>query len=281
MKRFVTTYAIAGCILLALPGKAADARAGEGDGAPASGRNDALQVSPYLWAAGIEGAISPFRSGPAMNVDKSFADILKDLNIGIFVNVWGRRGRFVYSADVMYVDTTDANGSGPLPAFQIPGLGVSIPPGAAVGAKVDTKEFMATLQGGYRVVDSEDLRLDVLGGARFWYISNDVAVTAAHPAIGTQTASHGEHFNWVDPVVGMRAFLPLTEKLSLQAQGDVGGFGASSQFTWSVLATFNYILSDRFSVSAGYKVLDVDYDRGGRLFDMRLSGPALGMTYRF
>ncbi len=240
----------------------------------------ALQITPYMWAAGLEGNISPFRSAPTIHVEKSFSDVLDDLNFGGFVNIWGRNGRYVFSGDVMYVDTTDSHGTGPLPAMQIPGLG-PIPPGASVDASVDTKQFMATLQGGYRVVDTPDFTLDALGGIRFWHISNDVTVTASVPGVGSQSASHEESFAWADPVVGLRAFVPVTEKLSLQAQADVGGFGAGSDLTWSVLATVNYVFNDHFSASAGYKVLDVDYNHGGHVYDTRLSGPVLGMTYRF
>ncbi|MGN6307687.1 MAG: hypothetical protein ACTHNH_22935 [Mesorhizobium sp.] len=241
----------------------------------------ALQVTPYMWAAGLDGYISPFRRGPTIGIEKSFSDVMDDLNFGGFVNVWGRYDRFVFSGDMMYVNTTDSHGTGPLPALQIPGLGVPIPPGASVDARVDTKQFMATLQGGYRVVDTPQFTLDALAGVRFWHISNDVTVTASHPAIGTRAATHGESFGWADPVMGLRAFLPLTEQLSLQAQADIGGFGAGSDLTWSALATVNYAFTDHLSASVGYKVLDVDYDHDGHVYDTRLSGPVLGMTYRF
>ena len=181
----------------------------------------------------------------------------------------------------MYVDTTDNHASGPLPAFQIPGLGVPIPPGASVDAKVDTKQFTATLQGGYRVFTTPQFTLDALAGARVWRISNHVSVMASHPAIGTKSASHGENFSWIDPVVGARGYLSLTDKLSLQAQADIGGFGAGSDFTWSALATANYTLTDRLSASVGYKALDVDCDHDGHVYDARLAGPVFGVTYRF
>lgn len=241
----------------------------------------ALQVTPYMWAAGLDGRISPFQRAPTIEVEKSFSDVLEDLNFGGFVNVWGRYDRFVFSGDVMYVDTTDSHASGPLPALQIPGLGVTIPPGANVNATVDSKQFMATLQGGYQVLDTPQFTLDALAGVRFWHISNDVTVTASHASIGTRSASHGESFGWVDPVIGMRAFVPLSEKLSLQAQGDIGGFGAGSEFSWSAMATVNYVFNSQLSASLGYKVLDVDYDHDGHVYDTQLSGPVLGMTYRF
>src|SRR5690606_35599929 len=98
-------------------------------------------------------------------------------------------------------DTTDGHGTGPLSALQIPGIGV-IPPGASVDAKVDTKQFTATLQAGYRVLDTSRFTLDVLGGARFWRISNAVTVIASHPVLGSRSASHGESFGWLDPLIG-------------------------------------------------------------------------------
>ncbi len=250
--------------------------------APVPVRPDwALQVTSYMWAAGLDGRISPFRRGPTLSVDKSFSDVMKNLNLGGFANVWARYDSFVFSGDVMYVDTTDAHGTGPLPALQLPGLGATIPPGASVRAKVDSKEFMTTLQGGYRVFDTPQFTLDALAGARIWYISNDVRVFASAPLIGSISASHGEGFGWVDPVIGLRAFIPVTENFSLQAQADIGGFGAASDITWSALATLNYTITDHLSASAGYKVLYVDYERGGHVFDNHLSGPVLGMTYRF
>ncbi len=65
------------------------------------------------------------------------------------------------------------------------------------------------------------------------------------------------------------------------AQADIGGFGVGSDLTWSILGTVNYILTDNWSVSAGYKHLSVDYDGDGYVFDVDLSGPVLGLTYRF
>jgi len=172
----------------------------------------ALQITPYMWAAGLKGDVSPFRRAPTIGVEKSFSDVLENLNIGGFVNVWGRSDRFVFSGDVMYVDTTDSHTFGPLPALPVP-----VPPGTIVDGSVDTKQFMATLMGGYRIYDTPEFTLDVLGGVRFWHISNDVTVSA----LG-MSRTYGESFGWVDPVIGARAFLPLTDKLSVQAQADIG-----------------------------------------------------------
>lgn len=228
----------------------------------------ALQVTPYFWATGLKGHISPFRHLPTIHVEKTFSDVVDNLDFGGFINVWGRYERFVLSGDLMYVRTTDGRIIGNLPP--------PLPPIQSVSASVESTQFMASLMGGYRIINGDGFTLDALGGVRFWHISNDVTVSAAG-----HTGNHAESFSWVDPVVGLRGFVSLSDKLSLQAQADIGGFKAGSDLTWSVLATLNYAFNDRFAVSAGYKVLDVDYDRSGHVFDTRMSGPVLGLTYRF
>ncbi|MDT1061353.1 hypothetical protein RM190_05730 [Paracoccus sp. CPCC 101403] len=228
-----------------------------------------VQISPYLWATGLDGDVSPFRSGPTVSIEKDFSEVMDSLNLGGFINFWARNGRFVLSGDMMFVDTTDSK-AGTLPA--LPGL----PAGLPVSGDVDTTQFMATVQGGYRFHDAPGLTVDGLAGLRFWHISNELTVRALGQSRGFK-----ESFSWVDPVIGMRALARISERWSFQAQADVGGFGMGSDQTWSALGTFNYIITDNGSVSFGYKIMDVDYDDDGHVFDARLQGPVIGATWRF
>lgn len=243
--------------------------------------DQALQITPYLWAAGLSGKISPFQRGKTLDVDKSFSDVLAHLNAGGFLNIRARHQRFVLSGDIMYVRTRDARATGPLSAFQIPGLGITLPSGASIDARADTTQFMATMLGGFRLVDNQVVTLDVLGGARLWHISNRIRVSAFHPSTGRHTASYREGFSWIDPLMGARFFLPLTAKWSLHSAADAGGFAAGSDLTWSVLASTTYNVTETLSVSAGYKALSVDYDNHGHVYHILLRGPVAGMTWRF
>lgn len=227
-----------------------------------------LQVTSYVWATGLKGEVSPFGMGPTIGVDRSFSEGRDGLNVAGFINIWGRHERFVLSANLMYTDTSDRN------TYRFPGT-AQLPP-IDVEGKVDTKQFMGTLQGGYRVLDTSDVTLDALGGIRLWHISNKITASG----LG-RSESYSESFSWVDPIIGSRLFVRLTDKLSLQAQADVGGFGVGSDLTWSVLGTANYAFTDRLAVSAGYKRLDVNYKHHRHVYDVRFSGPVLGLTYRF
>jgi hypothetical protein len=234
---------------------------------PAAKAGWVFQVTPYLWAAGIEGDISPFRATPTLHIEKSFSDILEDLNFGGFVHFWARKDRFVLLGDVMYVNTTESKVIGELPILgAVPGL----------SAEVDSTQFTSTLQAGYRLYGASQMTIDLLGGARFWYLANRVTVHFAGFSL-----SRKADFHWIDPVISACTFFKIFDKVSVLVYGDVGGFDVGSQFTWQVLATVNYSLNDNFAVSAGYKALAVDYASDGHVFDTTLSGPVLGLTYRF
>ncbi|MBX3583778.1 MAG: hypothetical protein KF810_17970 [Rhizobiaceae bacterium] len=237
---------------------------------PPVGASDwVVQVTPYLWASGIEGAISPFTRAPTVNVDVPFSDIWDSLNFGGFLNIGARRDRFVFSGDIMYVNLSDAGTIGTLPT--LPGF-----PGGAVDASLDTVQFYAAALGGYRVVDTPEFTLDAMAGGRFWYISNDITVS-----YNGFSLSRGADFTWIDPLVGARALYNFSDKVSVLAQADIGGFGVGSELTWSVLGTFNYVFNDNWSTSVGYKYLSVDYADDGYVFDVDMSGPVVGFTYRF
>ena len=228
------------------------------------GAAHALQLTPYLWVTGLKGDVSPFKRGPTIGIEKSFSDVWRDLNAGGFVKLWARRARYVLSGDLLYVDSSESRIVDGLPL-----------PGALEG-KVDNRLFMASLQGGYRILQLEQASLDVLAGASFWDVS-----TRARLQAGPLSTSYRESFNWVDPMIGLRAFYRFDERFSVQAQAGLGGFGAGSRRSRQAALTLNYDLSERFSVAAGYKILDVDYRRAGHVFDTRLSGPVLGLSWRF
>lgn len=88
-----------------------------------------------------------------------------------------------------------------------------------------------------------------------------------------------------DPLLGGRARLGLSERLKLEARGDVGGFGVGSEFTWEVWANFFY----RFELAGidldavlGYRALYQDHDlRGGDTLDILIHGPILGLNANF
>lgn len=126
-------------------------------------------------------------------------------------------------------------------------------------------------------------RLEALAGVRYNCLTANVTLTRADGA----TATGSGHQDWFDPIIGGRYRLPLGDCLAFQARADVGGFnwGEASQFTWNIELTAEYKWSDRLSLMAGYRWLDIDRESGqGSMrfgYDINLNGPIMGLIFSF
>ena len=224
-------------------------------GEPGPG-NWQAQITPYVWMSGLSGDVSATQAPPVFSVDKSFSEILENLNGAFFVTGLARKGNFVIVGDFNYVSTseTDPTPIGPVDA--------------------DIEQISGTLLAGTPLIDQPGAVLYALGGARVWHV--DATLTAS-----SIPARESDTWAFVDPVVALRGRLALTDAVSLTGYGDIGGFGVGSDVTWQAVAAVNYALSQRLSISAGYRHLSVDYEDGGQLLDVDLSGPVLGATIKF
>jgi hypothetical protein len=68
-------------------------------------------------------------------------------------------------------------------------------------------------------------------------------------------------------------------------RGDIGGFGVGSCFTWHMAAILAYQVSQRISLGAGDRMLDINYTEGKGsdqfTFDVQMRGPMLGFAIPF
>jgi hypothetical protein len=97
--------------------------------------------------------------------------------------------------------------------------------------------------------------------------------------------------DWIDPMIGARLTLPLTERFYLAVRGDIGGFGLSdnqSHFTWDFVGGLGYRwpITPAFAISlfGGYRISEINYDGGepDRLdLDLTMKGPIVSLTFHF
>jgi hypothetical protein len=105
--------------------------------------------------------------------------------------------------------------------------------------------------------------------------------SAINSAIRQAVPEHVEGSkSWVDPLVGFRARLNVTEKLYMVARGDIGGFGLGSDLAVNALGAVGYQWTRRLSSELGWRYLSIDYSDGGFIYDTRTSGVFLGLTYK-
>ncbi len=214
------------------------------------------QVTPYVWAVGVSGTLTPFTGAPNLSFNRSFSEGRKDVDGAFFLSGFARRNRLVLLGDISYSSSSRQGNIGP-----------GIPVDGAL------QQRSMTLAAGWRVHQDKTWALDVLAGARLWDINASVNV-AGQPVASAEK-------NFVDPILAVRSNIQLAPRWSAIAYLDVGGFGVGSDHTVQTLVTANYRVNDNIFLSAGYRLLDVDYEHGGTRIDWTMAGPLLGLTWRF
>ncbi len=225
-------------------------------------------ITPYLWGSGMSGRVAVGTPlGPVeADVDVGFGDILENLRLGGMVAYRGDRGPWSVMLDAIYMDlqADRTQAAGPV---QLRGE-----------AGVEQIAFEADV--GYRWTE----RVTVFAGLRYNSIDADLEVVRSGPGPGQRRAV-GESAEWIDPVIGALAEIPLAPRWTLELHGDIGGFGIGADFAWQAIATARWKASDRLDVIASFRYLDVDYEDGSGadlfVYDVVTSGPGLGLTYRF
>jgi opacity protein-like surface antigen len=220
-------------------------------------------VAPYLWGSAMEGTVG-VSEVVSVPVELSFGDIFEKLDFALLGRFEGRKDRLGFGIDTVFMNL---------------GADVTGPVGGQFGLGADVRSF--TLEGvtTFRLLhdDGKGSFLDVLGGAR--YMKNRVNLTVERN--GDEIAGTDRTLDWVDALLGARFRLGLGRTFALHGRADVAGFG--SDVTFQLLGGLEARLGERWKTGAGYRYLDVDYDKGEgldrRLWKMTYQGPYLFVGY--
>ena len=220
-----------------------------------------VRVAPYVWGASLEGNVQAFPSAPSVPVDLTFGDIFNKLDFAFMLAVEARRDKLYLKSDSSYVSLS-APAPAPVPDFD--------------EADVSSKTFQTMLAVGHTVIDTEDLRGDVFAGGRLWSIKSDLTLRADDNVVNTKSTE-----TFVNPVLGASAGLVLSEELTLDLTGTVGGFGIGAESEFGVLGAVEWQPGDSWGVAAGYRYLAVDYEDDGFVFDVEQHGPFVSAFLEF
>jgi hypothetical protein len=143
--------------------------------------------------------------------------------------------------------------------------------------------------------------LDLIGSARYWNAETDLSLRL-RGTLEVELERRGLNFKrsrqvavarsgeleWVDPVVGARIRHQMAQGKELRLEGDVGGFGVGSDFSWQAVATYGFdinCLGRPLHTVVGYRALAVDYSENGRFgkneLDVVQHGPVMGVSFRW
>lgn len=236
-------------------------------------------LASYLWGAGLEGTMEADRL--MADVDVSFSDIWNALDVGLLGAFEARRGKLRIASNLIYLKlSTDAERarSSLLPAA----------PPRSFEIRTTTEELIFELRPTWEVLSlplfdpsgERRVALDLGPGARvFWLDSHiDVKLRPGVP-VGPFSRRFDETTDWVDFVGVARVRARLSEQIGLLVAGDYGGFdiGSSSHRTWSLLGLVSYSLGEHWDLVLGWRTLE--FER--KAVDLEMSGPLLGVAYRF
>ena len=145
-----------------------------------------FEISPYVWAAGLDGTIKPLPIGPSFESSLSFGDILDNLDAGIFITGSARRDRFVLVGDVYYISASDTVRRTVL--------------GQSASLRGEAEILQGTLTAGWRAVDRPTGSLDLLAGLRAG--ENDISIRAR--VDGRPVLRASDDITYAAPILGLR-----------------------------------------------------------------------------
>ncbi len=263
-----------------VPGETAEATAtplAEPPPAPIARAKSPWKFDLYAWGwlTGATGDVAVRRL--RADVDASIIDIFEASDslialAGRFEIGYGRVAGYV---DAFYADIGLDDQSGP-PGF----AAVDVSSRETIvdfGLMVRLGEWEPS---GAAAANRRNIAVDVYGGARY----SSVELTIDPARIRARTLED----NWFDPVVGARLILPIGERWNLMVNGDVGGFGVSSDFAWSATGVLGYdfhMFRTPATVHFGYRAIGWDYATGsGRdrfEWDIVQHGILIGLSLQF
>lgn len=219
--------------------------------APASAQQWDWKLTPYLWAAGLEGSATV---GPVNgDVSVSFSDVLDILRGGGLIRLEAQADRHGFYGDLVYLRLKEEEARD------------------TVGGQLELKLDAVIAEGAYFYRIGEQYALEF--GVRYWDFE-----TTLRPALVAEVRRAND---FTDAFVGFRAEFDISEQWDLLFRGNVGGGG--SDFSAGLQADFRRSFANGNTLDIGYRALDIDFEDGSGLLttglDLSMHGLAIGYTF--
>jgi hypothetical protein len=214
-----------------------------------------IELTPYLWAAGLDGDTAADGTGSEIDTDYKFFS-LDNLDFALGTAVEARKGRWAMLGDAMYVEFSDA-------FERAPGSEVEVS-----GGFVETVGAMQASNG---------RPLELLFGLRYVTLKSTVDIAPVPRASARE--------RWLDPIIGLRFAHDFNDRWSVTLRGDVGGGAGissdSSELATNVSAMFGWRVGDKATLRGGYRMLQMDFDGDSLVLDATFQGYVVGASWMF
>ena len=210
------------------------------------------RVTPYLWAAGIDGKIG--LGNVRRDVDVDFSDLVDVLSGAALLHVEGEKDGHIVFGDLVWMQLE--------PHDEI----------ATIGGTAHAEMSSTIIEVGYAHDPGSAIGYEV--GLRYWDFDIEID-PALLPGI-----VRGD--SWTDVFGGIRNTRELGSKWSLTTRANIGAGGAD--LTWGVQLDFARELERGNAFVAGFKLLDIDYEEDNVrgipfVLDTTFFGATLGFMF--
>ena len=236
---------------LTLPWPATVGRFNQADAAQPFAREDppnwSFVIEPFLWLAGIDGE-GGNGSAPPVGIGESLS-LFGDIDGGFLLALEAKApgGRFSVLGDGLFLSLADDEGS----------------------LQTDTGALMLEL--GVGLPFSRGSKWEATFGLRYVDLDFDAELNG-NPIVNAEQ-------DWIDPWIGARGEIPLSEHWALGLRADVGGFGVGTQLTWQALAGVRANLGKSVRFDLGYRAISLDFDDSGLEYDALIHGAFIGIAF--
>ena len=211
-----------------------------------------FDLTAYAWAPSIRGKSAT----GAGNTKITLKEIIEDLDMTVMLAGEVRKGRWLVYGDMVFLDLED-----------------DIQLSAFADVDIELKAWVTDIGGGYRVIDNEEFSLALIAGARYLHID----VTADVLVVDVDVSEDA----W-NGIVGFDARYQLPRNWHLYGHLDAGT--GDTKVTWQALGSVGYHF-ENWDAFVGYRHVvwdfDEDDDFGAVYKDLTVSGPYVGMKYKF
>lgn len=218
-----------------------------------------VTVGLFTWFPDLHGTVGLL--GHNTNVAMSGTDILSDLQFSLMGAAEIRKNRWVAPIDYQWVNlaTTKA-----VPLDEV----------GQTEARVKINESFLTPRFGYRIVDADAVKIDAVGGIRYWHLGQTITLRPSQ-------VSRSATANWVDGVGGAVITFPMGTRAFLRVFGDAGAGGANLDY--QAAGWLGIKATRMLGIMAGWRYMDINYRPTNKQFvyDTIENGPLVGLTFNF
>lgn len=209
-------------------------------------------------------------SDPAAGGEEVTTNVADSIDMVFMGTYRGQKDKFSVIIDAIYLGMSNDNDTDLFTSRR--GL-----PDTNIKSEASIDAWMAAAYGGYNVVNSQLVRVDLIAGLRYAYLSAEEKITSSNDLNLRGITLSGSVDLW-DAVVGIDGSVYINKQWYLPYHFDIGA--GDSDLTWRASAGMGYRF-DWGSVILSYRHLAYDVSDSRLIENIDFSGPLLGASFQF